>query len=120
MKNINFVAIDFETATTAKGKLAACQLGIAVVEKGIITDKKSYLIQPPNNQYSKNTILVHGLTPEDTKDSPTFGELWNEIKPYFEHRVIVSHGNNNINREISLFLCHSKNYHHICNAKILN
>lgn len=63
MKNANFIAVDFETATPQR---AACQIGIVVVKEGVITEKVSHLIQPPNNKYSKNCINVHGITPEMT------------------------------------------------------
>ena len=36
----SFIAIDFETATVSR---MACQMGIVIVENGIITDKKTFL-----------------------------------------------------------------------------
>jgi len=89
--NINFVAFDFETAD----KYFACQLGIIVVEKGKIVEEKCFLIQPPNNKYNNRNISIHGISSEHTKSSPSFKELWPLIMHYFEHRVIVYHGNNN-------------------------
>ncbi len=88
MKNVNFIAIDFETATT---KRAACQIGITVVKEGEIVKKISRFIQPPENQYSKQCIKVHGITPNITADSPTFDIIWSEIKEYFEGNFIVAH-----------------------------
>lgn len=37
MINTNFIAVDFETATNSR---MACQIGIVVVEKGILEDQK--------------------------------------------------------------------------------
>lgn len=88
MKNTNFIAIDFETATPQR---AACQIGIVVVKKGRIVEKINRLIQPPNNKYSKNCINVHGITPEMTANSPTFDVVWEDIKEYFEGNFIVAH-----------------------------
>lgn len=88
MKNANFIAIDFETATT---KRAACQIGIVVVKEGNIVEKISKFIQPPNNKYSDRCIKVHGITPDMTVDSPTFDIVWNDIKEYFEGNFIVAH-----------------------------
>ncbi len=90
-EDINFVAIDFETAD----KYFACQLGVVVVRGGEIVEEKSFLIQPPNNKYHKRNIQIHGITPDKTKNSPTFFELWDSIKKYFEHQIIVFHGNSN-------------------------
>ncbi len=88
MNNINFVAFDFETAT--KDRLP-CSLGIAVVENGVIVEKKYFLFRPPNNYFDKNTIKVHKITPDQTENLPEFDHYWNEIKKYFHHNVIVAH-----------------------------
>lgn len=88
MKNANFIAIDFETATPQR---AACQIGIVVVKEGCVVEKVGKFIQPPNNKYSSRCIKVHGITPDMTIDSPTFDTVWNEIKEYFEGNFIVAH-----------------------------
>lgn len=88
MKNTNFIAIDFETATQQR---TACQIGIVVVKEGYIVKKISRLIQPPNNRYSNNCIKVHGITPDMTANSPTFDIVWDEIKEYFEGNFIIAH-----------------------------
>lgn len=84
---INFVAIDFETATPT----AACQIGIAVVRKGEIVEEVCRYIQPPDNKYRKKNIEIHHITPDMTKDAPTFAELWPEIRKYFHCQLIVCH-----------------------------
>lgn len=88
MKNANFIAIDFETATPQR---AACQIGIVVVNSGVIVERINRLIQPPSNKYSMNCIRIHGITPEMTICSPTFSTVWDEIKEYFEGNFIVAH-----------------------------
>lgn len=85
--NINFVALDFETAT----KDAVCQIGLCVVKEGVIVKEVCQLIQPPGNKYNKSAIAVHQIKPEMTKDAPTFGEFWPEIVDYIDHNVIVCH-----------------------------
>lgn len=84
----NFVAVDFETATPQR---MACQIGIVVVENGNIVNKIVQLIQPPNNYYDTMCIRVHHIRPDRTADSPTFSELWPELKGYLENSVIVAH-----------------------------
>lgn len=88
IKNANFIAIDFETATT---KRMPCQIGIVVVKEGTIVEKISKLIQPPGNRYSDQCVKVHKITPEITKRSPTFDQVWNDIKSYFEGNFIIAH-----------------------------
>lgn len=88
MKNANFIAIDFETATPDK---MACQIGIVVVKNGKIIEKLSRHIQPPNNTYSENTIKIHHITPEDTEFCDTFDKVWKDISRYFMTETIVAH-----------------------------
>lgn len=86
--NSNFIAIDFETATSNK---MACQIGITIVENGAIKDTIVRLIQPPNNKYDVGCIQVHHITPEQTSKSPTFDIVWEEIKNLFINYDIVAH-----------------------------
>ena len=86
-ESINFVAIDFETATSK----AACQVGIAVVRQGEIVEQICRYIQPPGNRYVRQAIAVHHITPDMTIDAPTFAELWPEIRKYFHCQLLVFH-----------------------------
>lgn len=88
MKNANFVAVDFETATQQK---AACQIGVVVVKEGEIVKKITRLIQPPRNRFTPSCVAVHGITPSMTADAPTFDVVWSEVKEYFEGNFIVGH-----------------------------
>ena len=99
----DFVAIDFETAHSR----VPCQIGIAVVEKGEITETRSFLIQPPDNEYSPYTIKIHGITPDMTANAPLFPEVWEQIKPYIENRVIVAH---NLQFDLSVLIESLKYY----------
>ncbi|MBQ0047645.1 MAG: 3'-5' exoribonuclease [Prevotellaceae bacterium] len=84
----DFVAIDFETA---KSYSNPCQIGIAVVRNGIIEESFERLIKPRDNKYSRDTIKVHGITPERTENEDEFPIVWNDIKQYFEDEYIVAH-----------------------------
>lgn len=88
MKNANFIAFDFETATMQH---AACQLGIAIVKEGEVVKTINRLIQPPRNRYTPQCVAVHGITPEQTANAPTFDVVWDEVKAYFEANFIVAH-----------------------------
>lgn len=84
----DFIAIDFETATEEMN--SACALGIACVDNWEIVEKKYYLIQPPRNEYSLSNTHIHGITAEDTANSPTFDVVWNEIKYLFDGDAIIT------------------------------
>jgi DNA polymerase-3 subunit epsilon len=85
---MNFTAIDFETATYDK---MPCQLGLVVVRNGQIAEENRWLIKPPGNKYDPGCIQVHNIHPEDTVSASEFFELWDEIKPYLDNKIIVSH-----------------------------
>ncbi len=70
-----FIAIDFETAD--RGPDSACALGLVRVENGRITRRESRLIQPPRQEFEFSWI--HGITWDDVKGKPVFGETWTEL-----------------------------------------
>lgn len=70
-----FLAIDFETANYRRS--SACAVGLVLAEDQHIVAEEAFLIRPPKNQFQFTHI--HGLTWEDVRDAPTFGELWPDI-----------------------------------------
>lgn len=86
---MNFTSVDFETAKGQRHTI--CQIGLTIVENGVITKELSFHVKPPNNEYSDRNIEVHGITPEITQDCPTFDELWPSIKEYIENKTVIAH-----------------------------
>jgi len=76
-----FVAIDFETANQAA--TSACSVGLVRVEGLTIVEKKSFFIRPPTSEFL--FTWLHGISWDDVKNQPTFGELWPEIEPFFKN-----------------------------------
>jgi DNA polymerase-3 subunit epsilon len=89
MDNYNFIAFDTETATNSPESM--CQIGFVIVKDGQITLEKSFLIQPPGNEYSARNSCIHGIDALRTKNQPTFPTIWKEIKSYFVNRPLVAH-----------------------------
>jgi len=85
---MNFTAIDFETAINHD---SICAVGIVTVENGKIVEEYHQFIQPPNNKYSYFTTQVHGMTEEDTMNSPIFSEVYPEIKKRIAGKTVVAH-----------------------------
>lgn len=85
----NFVAIDLETATSDRSSI--CQIGITEVVDGKPLKARSWLVQPEGNKYDSMNIWIHGITPEDTKNSPSFPEVWKEVLPYLQNKIVVAH-----------------------------
>jgi DNA polymerase-3 subunit epsilon len=87
IKNMNFTAIDFETAI----RHHICAVGIVTVENGTIVDEYHTLIQPPNNEYNWYNTQVHGITEYTTQDADNFAKIYPEIKKRIGGKVVVAH-----------------------------
>ncbi len=86
---MNFVAIDFETATS--NYTSVCSLGLCVVENNIITERKEILIKPEPFEFNDYNIKIHGITPDMVADKPTFDKYWDWLKPYLENKTAIAH-----------------------------
>ena len=85
----SWVAIDFETATSARD--SACALGIALACDGEVVSSGAWLIRPPGNVYDHWNIRVHGITPDRTAHAPSFAELWPELRCYLDGSHVLAH-----------------------------
>lgn len=85
----NFTAIDFETASRRSD--SACQLAAVRVRDGRIVDQACWLIRPEPFYFSQANIRIHGITPDDVRGEPQFGELWPEISERFGEDCLVAH-----------------------------
>ena len=90
-EELNFIAIDFETATPKRTSI--CEVGICVVCNCEIVETRSWLVQPEDNAYSYWNIKCHGIQPEDTENSPSFPKVWEEIERLYldEFNTFVAH-----------------------------
>ena len=89
--DINFIAIDFETATSRHASI--CEVGICVVRNGEIAETRSWLVRPEDNYYNYYNIKVHGIRPQDTENAPDFRQVWEEIERTYldEFDTFVAH-----------------------------
>ncbi|MCR5176132.1 MAG: 3'-5' exonuclease [Anaerovibrio sp.] len=87
--NMNYCAIDFETATAKRD--SACSVALIEVEAGKIVKEHYTLLQPPGNIYSYRNIQIHGIRPQDTKNAPTFARLWPQLRRLLEGRLVLAH-----------------------------
>jgi len=86
---MDFVAIDFETATS--GANGICSMGICTVRDGAVRERKELLIRPEPFEFNEYNIKIHNITPEMVIDKPTFKDYWKEIFPYLNDRIVVAH-----------------------------
>ena len=106
---MNFTAIDFETATPYHN--SACALGIVTVENGEIVDTYVSLIQPPENKIWRRFTEIHGISWRDTLNTPTFAELYPELRKRLAGRTLVAH-NISFDRDVlqQTMKCHGIDY----------
>jgi DNA polymerase-3 subunit epsilon len=62
-----------------------------VIEDDRVVERRSWLMQPPLNEYSYWNIRVHGIRPEDTEDAPSFTELYEDLWPYLDGQRLIAH-----------------------------
>ncbi len=86
---MDFITIDFETATSQRH--SPCEIGLTFVKNRQIVETKSWLIKPIDNDYDGFNIYIHGITPDDTANKPEFNEIWSEIKPLIENQFLIAH-----------------------------
>ena len=85
----SFAAIDLETANSERD--SACAVGVVVFEQGSPTDTLRLLIQPPGNRYDAFNTEIHGIGPSDTRRSPGFPEVWEQVAAVLDGRLVVAH-----------------------------
>ena len=88
---LSFVALDVETANADNGSI--CQVGLARVVDGQVTDTTSWLCQPPASLdfFEEGNIAVHGIRPADVANAPTFAEVWAKAEEFIGEDLVVSH-----------------------------
>ena len=86
-EDLNFVAVDIETANSDVSSI--CQVGMAVVRYAKITDVWTQLIDPDDFFDPYNTA-IHSIDRNTVKSSPRFGEICDKIAQYLE-KTVVSH-----------------------------
>lgn len=84
----NFVALNVKTANAFKRSI--CQIGITEVLDGKVQSPRSWLVKPKED-YNKSYIAFNGITPEDTKNSPSFPDVWKNVYPFLEGKIVVAH-----------------------------
>lgn len=105
MINEKIAVFDVETPNGQNDSI--CSIGIVILEKNIIKDKVYYLINPETHFDIINTN-IHGISEYDVANSPTFPEVWENIKNYFSGCLLVGH---NVTFDLCCIKKSLKRYH---------
>ena len=83
-----FYVLDVETANADYSSI--CQIGIAKFQNGELIEKWQSLINP-QNYFDGMNISIHGITEKMVKGSPTFEQIYPEIKKVLENEIVGHH-----------------------------
>ena len=87
--NLNcYTTFDVELANPQRNSI--CSIGVVRVENNEIVFSKEFLINP-ECEFSFRNMNIHNITPETVKNKPTFPEVWQEIRFFFENTLLVAH-----------------------------
>ncbi|MBS3158615.1 DNA polymerase III [Candidatus Woesearchaeota archaeon] len=88
---MNFISIDFETATSERN--SPCEIGLTFVKDGKVIDTQSWLIKPKcYPQFDPFNIAIHGIEPKDVSGKLEFNKLWKtKLKPLLENQFVIAH-----------------------------
>ena len=116
-----FTAIDFETAQGYRNSI--CQVGLVRVENGIINKELNFLVQPPDNYYWERFTAIHGISAQDTVESPTFDMVWQHIEPFITNQNVVAHNGFGfdfpvLNKTLEHYGLETPEYNKICTYQI--
>ena len=100
---MNFVAIDFETASYRRD--SACAIGLVKVVDGEIAEQAVHLIRPPTRDFVFTHI--HGLTWNDVAKSDDFGKLWPRLAPMFDGATFLAAHNASFDKGVLNACCRS-------------
>jgi DNA polymerase-3 subunit epsilon len=87
---MDFVTIDFETATC--GRDNPCEVGLTFVEGNVIKETKSWLIKPQcYPHFDQFCVSIHVIQPKECQHSSAFPDIWTEILPLIKDKLLLAH-----------------------------
>jgi DNA polymerase-3 subunit epsilon len=89
LANLDFTAIDFETANEQRA--SACAVGVVRVRGGQIVETYQTLLRPRVLRVDWRNYQVHGIAEERLHDAPTLADVWPQLLPYLHEQPVVAH-----------------------------
>jgi DNA polymerase-3 subunit epsilon len=89
LADLNFTAIDFETANERRA--SACAVGVVRVRGGQIVEAYQTLLRPRELRVDWRNFQVHGIAEADLHDAPTIADAWADLLPYLHRQAVVAH-----------------------------
>lgn len=80
------VSIDFETANSKRASV--CSIGFVVEELGEIIEEQELLVNPQTD-FTPMSMRIHGISPLDVVNSPTWDIAWKEVEKHITDSTLV-------------------------------
>lgn len=89
--DLNFTAIDFETANSKRASV--CQIGLTRVVDGKIIETRTSMVTPPEGfgEFHERNIAVHGILPRHVQGAPSWSEAMDLIIDFSEGTPLIGH-----------------------------
>ena len=98
LDQMNFCAIDFETACYQRA--SACAVALIKVRNGVLIDQYYTYIKPPYGmEIIPSFTSIHGIRMRDVLHSPTFAEAWPIMQAFIGDDYLVAH-NSSFDRSV--------------------
>lgn len=92
LKDIEFVALDFETTGLDSEKNSIISIGLVPfnLQRVFCKQAKSWYINPQDN-LKENTVIIHGITHSDLKGAPDLKRILEQLLDELAGKVVVVH-----------------------------
>lgn len=84
--SIDFVSLDIEDADKVG---TICSIALVRVREGCIVGQADWLIDPEHG-FSPRAIKEHGITSDQVKGKPTFGQKWDDIRLFIGNDILIA------------------------------
>ena len=89
LANLDFTAIDFETANERRE--SACAVGVVRVRGGQIVESFYTLLRPRVLRMDWRNQQVHGIAEAELHNAPSLADTWPQLLPYLHRQLVVAH-----------------------------
>lgn len=93
---MDYVVLDIENPNSRNNSI--CAIGLIVVKKGEVVERKYSLINP-QDRFDRTNTEITGISESMVLDQPTLKEYWPEIKELLSTEIIIGH---NIKYDLSV------------------
>ncbi len=120
LADLNFTAIDFETAN--EGRASACAVGVVRMRGGVIVESFETLLRPRELRVDWRNQAVHGIAVERLHSAPTLADVWPQLLPYLHRQAVVAH-NSAFDVSVLEYSCRNFGvpipaFHSLCSVKL--